>query len=340
MYAVILAGGSGTRFWPLSRRSLPKQFLPLGGSMSLLRLTVERLFPMFSSERVFVVTAADQSAKVREDLEILPPENIIDEPAPRDTAAAAALFAAFLQWREPGARFCILPSDHFIHPPSKLQAALRKGLDLKGPVTFGIVPTRPATQYGYVNRDTGAFREKPDRETAERLIREGAWLWNSGMFVWSADELLAAVKAHLPEHHAMVQAVSSALGTSRLPAVLAEAYERLPRVSIDHGLMEKIGGVRVLPAEFHWTDVGTWTSLASVIPADASGNVAQGNVVTVDVKDSVVVTDEEHLVAVFGVEKVVVIHTADATLVCPADRAEELKSLISALREQGKDKYL
>lgn len=352
-YAAILAGGSGTRFWPLSRRSLPKQFLPLAGAHSLLRQTAERLFPLFHPDRVFVVTAADQAAKVREELEILPPENIIDEPVPRDTAAAAALFAQFIEWRDPGASLGLLPADHFISPAPVFQAALIRAFDAaigrRAAVTFGIPADRPATQYGYLQSGPAVeegvfsvkrFREKPDRASAEALLKEGGWFWNSGIFVWRAADLLAAVRAHLPAHQAMLDALAPRLGTSELPQAMAREYDRLPRVSIDYGIMEKLSGALMIRAPFAWSDVGTWPALAGVRPADGAGNIVEGNVTALDSRGSVLMSGDDHLVAVFGVDRLVVIHTPDATLVCPADRADELKRLIALLEQQGKGKHL
>jgi mannose-1-phosphate guanylyltransferase len=353
-YAVILAGGGGTRFWPLSRRLRPKQLLALGGGPhSLLRQTAERLFPMFAPDHVFVVTAADQAAQVREELEILPPENIIDEPAPRDTAAAVALFAAFIGWRQPDSSFCVLPADHFVHPAADFQEALGRAFEAAlthhAAVTFGVAPDRPATQYGYMRQgapvaqgvfEAKEFREKPGRAVAETLLKQGGWLWNSGMFVWRTPDLLDAVRRHLPQHRAMIDSLARVLGTSQLPSVLASEYEKLPKISIDHGIMEKVDRALVIPASFRWNDIGTWSSVRATQATDEQGNVIGGNVVALDARRSVVLSDDDHLIGVFGIDDLVVIHTPDATLVCPADRAEELKKLIARLQQEGKDQYL
>jgi mannose-1-phosphate guanylyltransferase len=259
----------------------------------------------------------------------------------------------FIRWRDPVASFCLLPADHFIDPAAGFQEALGRAFEAaergRVPVTFGIVPDRPATQYGYIERGESVeqgffgvrrFREKPDRTAAEAMLREGRWFWNSGMFVWRAEDLLAAVRAHLPEHQRMIDAVAPALGTSRLPATLASEYAKLPRISIDYGIMEKVSGTLVLPAPFRWNDLGTWSALREVRPRDRSGNVLEGNVVALDSRDSVVLTDGDHLVATFGVEGIVVIRTADATLVCRLDRAEDLKRVVEKLRQEGRERFL
>ena len=351
-YAVVLAGGSGTRFWPLSRRSRPKQLLPILGGRSMVRRTVERLFPLLEPAQVFVVTAREHAEAVREDLDLLPPENVIDEPAGRDTAAAVGLAAAFLEWRDPEAVFATLPADHDIHPPDEFHRSLREAREAARAgalVTLGVRPRHPATGYGYLHRgarEGNGFRvrrfcEKPDPETARGFVAAGDYYWNSGMFVWSARAILAEIDRHLPALSAGLREVRAAFGTSRLPEVLERVYAGLPRISIDYGVMEKAERVVMLEAGFEWDDVGSWAAALGRRPKDAAGNALEGACVAAETKGSLVLSsDPRHLVAVLGLEGFVVVHTPDATLVCPKDRADELKTLIEEIRRRGLETYL
>lgn len=351
-YAVVLAGGSGTRFWPLSRRSRPKQLLPILGGRSLVRRTVERLFPLFQPAQVLVVTAREHAEALRGDLDLLPPENIVDEPLGRDTAAAVGLAATLLEWRDPEAVFAALPADHEITPVDEFHRSLREAREaaLSGAlVTFGVRPSRPATGYGYLERGAREgrgfrvrrFCEKPDVETARGFVAAGEYFWNSGMFVWSARSILAEIERHLPGLAAGLREIRAALGTSGLPEVLERVYAGLPRVSIDYGVMEKAGRVVMLEAGFEWDDVGSWAAALARRPKDAAGNALEGACVAAETRGSLVLsTDPRHLVAVLGLEDFVVVHTPDATLVCPKDRSEELKTLVEEIRRRGLESYL
>jgi mannose-1-phosphate guanylyltransferase len=351
-YAVVMAGGSGTRFWPLSRRNRPKQVLPILGGASMVRRTVERLFPLLEPRRIFVVTAREHAELVRQEIEVLPPENVIDEPAGRDTAAAVGLAATFLGWRDPEAVFAVLPADHHIDDPSKLHRCLRAALEAARTgalVTFGIRPRYPATAYGYLergSREDGAWRvarfcEKPGEETARAFVASGRHFWNSGMFVWQARAIRREIERHLPELGRSLREIGGALGTSRLPPVLAAEYAKLGWVSIDYGVMEKAENVLMVEADFEWDDVGSWAAAAARRPRDAAGNAVEGKCVPVETKDSLVLSsDPDHLVAVLGLEGFVVVHTRDATLVCPKGRSEEIRKLVEAVREKGHERHL
>lgn len=351
-YAVVMAGGSGTRFWPLSRKHRPKQTLPILGAATMVRQTVERLFPLFDPRRVFVVTAHEHSDLVRRDLDIVPQENIIDEPMGRDTAAAIGLAAMFLHWRDPDAAFAVLPADHFIDDALRFQNALAKALEAAKSgalVTFGIKPRYAATCYGYLQRGERVgdavrvrrFCEKPKPEVAAEFFRSGEYFWNGGIFVWQAGAILAEINRHLPELGAALREIEAALGTSRLPSVLSREYGKLKRVSIDYGVMEKAGQVLMIEPDFEWDDVGSWSAAADRRSKDASGNAVDGKVLAVDTKDSLVLSsDPDHLVGVLGLEGYVVVHTPDATLVCPKNRSEELKKLIEQIQAKGLDKHL
>lgn len=351
-YAVVMAGGSGTRFWPLSRKHAPKQTLPILGSATMVRQTVERLFPLFDPRQVFVVTAREHADRVRRDLDVIPPENIIDEPVGRDTAAAIGLAATFLHWRDQEAAFAVLPADHYIDDPGRFQSALLRGREAARSgalVTFGIKPRYPATCYGYLERGEtvgGAVRvrrfcEKPRLELAREFASSGAHYWNGGIFVWEAGSILAEIHRHLPELGLSLGEIERALGTSRLPAVLAGEYGKLKRVSIDYGVMEKASQVLMIETDFEWDDVGSWSAAADRRAKDAAGNALEGKVLAVESRDTLVLSsDPNHLVGVLGLEGYVVVHTPDATLVCPKGRSEELKKLVEEIQSKGLEKHL
>ncbi|MBI3857616.1 MAG: NTP transferase domain-containing protein [Planctomycetes bacterium] len=351
-YAVVMAGGSGTRFWPLSRKHRPKQTLPILGGATMVRQTVERLFPLFDARQVFVVTAHEHSDLVRRDLDIVPQENIIDEPMGRDTAAAIGLAATFLHWRDHEAAFAVLPADHFIDDPLKFQNALLKAREAARTgalVTFGIKPRYAATCYGYLQKGEPVgdaarvrrFCEKPKPEVAAEFLRSGDYFWNGGIFVWEAGAILAEINRCLPELAASLKEIEGALGTSRLPSVLTREYAKLKRVSIDYGVMEKAGQVLMIEPDFEWDDVGSWSAAADRRPKDAAGNAVDGKVLAVETRDSLVLSsDPNHLVGVLGLDGYVVVHTPDATLVCPKSRSEELKKLVEQIQAKGQEKHL
>jgi mannose-1-phosphate guanylyltransferase len=351
-YAVVMAGGSGTRFWPLSRKHQPKQTLPILGTATMVRQTVERLFPLFDPQQVFVVTAREHADRVRSDLDLLPPENIIDEPMGRDTAAAIGLAATFLHWRDHEAAFAVLPADHFIDDPVRFQKALAKGREAARSgalVTFGIKPRYPATAYGYLQRGermgdlvrVRRFCEKPKEDVAREFFRSGEYYWNGGIFVWEAGSILAEINRFLPDLASSLKVIERSLGTSDLPATLSREYSKLKRVSIDYGVMEKAGQVLMVETDFEWDDVGSWNAAADRRPKDEAGNSIGGNVLAVETKDSLVLSsDPGHLVGVLGMDGFIVVHTPDATLVCPKSRAEEVKKLVEQIQGKGLEQHL
>lgn len=354
LHAVILAGGSGTRFWPRSRRDLPKQLLALNGSRTLIQQTYDRLVDLSSS--VVVVTREDLARGVSEQLDALPRDAVLIEPEARDTAAAIGLAAAILAAKDPEAILAVAPSDHVIRPAKKLREALLEAQAIAQStgaiVTFGVRPTGPHTGYGYVQRGeplahegrllahrVQAFTEKPDAETARRYVEGGQHAWNSGMFVASARTFLDEMRQHLPETHAALQRIVSAWDTERRDEVLREAYASVPKISIDYGILEKAKDVVVLEVDYEWSDVGGWDALPSLFEGDAAGNVAiESTLVALDSRGCLVQGDGR-LVALIGVEDLVVVQTRDATLVCPRARAEEVKQLVAQLEAEGLGAY-
>jgi len=351
-WAVVMAGGSGTRFWPMSRANRPKQLLPLLGPASMIRQTVQRLFPLFEPSRVLVVCGRAHADAIRRDLPALPPENVIDEPVGRDTAAAVGLAATILEARDPGTTWAMLAADHHVAPVDRFHASLTSAYDAARTgalVTFGVKPRHPATGYGYLERGerdgaawkVARFCEKPDLARAKEFVASGRHFWNSGMFVWRARAVLAEIDRLLPDLARELATVRGALGTDRLPAVLAECYPRVPKISIDFGVMEKASRVLMVEADFEWDDVGSWKSVAAYRPTDADGNSLEGLAAAVETKGAYVVSTEDgHLVATLGLEDVVVVHTKDATLVCPKSRSEDLKKLVDAIRAKGLERFL
>jgi mannose-1-phosphate guanylyltransferase len=346
VHAVILAGGSGTRFWPASRQSLPKQFLRLAGGRSMLRATFERLAGLVPHDRVLVVTSEEHAARVRSELPEIGSSNVLAEPAPRNTLAAVALAAFEIERRDRDGVQIVLPADHVIEPVERLRASLAAAVELARAqdvlVLFGIRPTHAATGYGYVEvgepvavqpgsgaRTVLRFVEKPDEERARSFLASKRFLWNSGIFVWRTQAIRRALFAHAP-------AVAAALERAH-PEALASVYPALPALPVDVGVMEKAQNVCVLPVDYLWSDVGSWSALAEALLAGADGNVhsGAGEVLALDSDGCVVHSEPGALVALLGVHDLVVVQAGGATLVCPRDRAQDVKLVVDALRTRG-----
>lgn len=347
---MILAGGGGTRLWPASRRKRPKQLLTLGGKESLLGATFRRTEAVFGRERTLVVTAADQVEALKEVLPDLPPENLVAEPAARNTAAAVGLGAAVVARRAgPGAVLAVLPSDHHIGDEPRFAATLETALGQARDaiVTIGIKPTHPETGFGYVEQgariaegvyEVARFVEKPDAARAAQYLAAGTFLWNSGMFFFTAERLLAEARQHLPGLGAALDAL---VATKDFPAALRTLYLGVPSISIDFGIMEKASGIRVVPGDFGWNDVGSWAALSAIRPADAAGNVVSGETVVAETRGSIVLSEPgAPLVGVVGVEDLVVIATKDAVLVVHRDRAQEVRRIVDALKDAKRQDLL
>jgi mannose-1-phosphate guanylyltransferase len=350
-HAFILAGGRGTRFWPLSTAKRPKQLLDFTGEGSLLALTVSRLTPLIPPERQWVITGGDLVDAVREAVPQIPAHQVIAEPVGRNTAPAVGLAAAILAERGEDAAFAVLPSDHLIEPGDEFRACLGRALDLAAAepclFTFGIRPTRPETGYGYIEaaegfgdhdgiRRVAAFTEKPEVEMARDYLASGRHWWNSGMFCWRSSTVLDGLAAHAPELLEVVSGIAKAgsPGTAEFSAALQEGFASAPSISIDYALMEKAENVLVVDATFGWNDVGHWLAMRDLWPSDGAGNVVRGELLSIDASENIVY-GPDRLTALIGVEGHIVVSTDDVTLVCPADRAQDVKLALQRLEESG-----
>lgn len=363
LHAVIMAGGSGTRFWPASRTKRPKQFLPLCRGEPLLRATVERLQGLVEPEHIWIATNRVQAKALGRVLPGFPAGRVIVEPEPRDTAPCVALAAATVAALDEDATMIVLPADHVIEPVDAFQAMLRRGLELAADgrtlVTFGIGPTHPATGYGYIEtgdsldgRQPAAlaarrFREKPDRATAERFLAAGTFLWNSGIFVWRVGAIRAAMQAGNAELAAsfddMLAAIRSEDPRNRLRRLNA-AFRRAPRTSVDFAVMEHAPTVAVVRADLRWDDLGSFPALAGVFPADGDGNVAAltggAELIAVEANGNIAYAEGRQAVALFGVNDLIVVVVNDAVMVCPRSRAADLKTLVEQVRARGRKDLL
>lgn len=357
LYALVLAGGSGTRLWPLSQPHSPKQLLALTDPRrSMLRLTVDRLAPLIPPDRVIVLTAADHVEQVRAQLPEVPARQVLGEPAPLGTAAALGLGLAWLRARDPGATMAVLSADHQIAPAEALQADLGQAADLARDgwlVTIGIPPTTAETGFGYIElgapiaasdgrtgsgRRVARFVEKPDRVRAEAFLTGGRHLWNAGIFAWTVPVISAAFGDQLPRLAARLDALSAAAAegdaafAADLPAVWSAIEDR---TTIDYGIMERAGRVACVPASFEWLDIGSWAAVKETLPADEAGNAVLGRHLGLDSFDNLIFAPDGRLVATLGLSGMIVVDTPEALLICPVDRAQEVKRLVDALRSGG-----
>jgi mannose-1-phosphate guanylyltransferase len=364
LYGVVLAGGTGTRLWPLSRAGHPKFLHPLTGTdASLLQATVDRLDLLAPSERIFVVTGVAHAAAVSRQLAEVPDENVLIEPSPRDSCAAIALAAAVIARRDPDAIMGSFASDHLISDKVQFTEVVRLAMDGARQgllMTMGITPTRPETGYGYL--ECGAtvgdgpvlaveeFKEKPTYDVAESYVKSGNYLWNAGMFVWKVDVFLAELSRQQPQLAAGISRIAQAWDSPSREEVLGEVWPTLPRISVDYAVMEgaaTVGRVGTVPGDFGWNDVGDFHTLGEVLASDHAGNVVVGpiaedkpGVLLRETEGLVVVPTPGRLVAAMGVRDLVIVDTPDAVLVCPRDRAQEVKNLVDQLRDSGELGYI
>ncbi|MBM4036638.1 MAG: mannose-1-phosphate guanylyltransferase [Planctomycetes bacterium] len=359
LHAVIMAGGSGKRFWPQSRHNRPKQVLPIAGPRPMIAETLLRLGDLVPVERTRVVTHESQVQPILEGLGVAMTPRVVAEPFGRDTAACIGLAAVHIRREDPDGVMLVMPADQVIEPAERFREVMRAGAEAAGAgdalVTFGIKPRYPATGYGYIHRGAKAaevrgipiyevqrFREKPARAVAVDYVASGEYYWNSGIFCWRAGTILDCLRRFTPRLHAALERIGGAIATPAEDIVLREAYEPLERISIDYAVMERAETLRVMEADFEWSDVGSWESVARLRrgEADARGNILIGRCQTLDAANALVLGDNAHLVAIIGLDDIIVVRTPDATLICPRHRAEDVKLLVEMLERHGLTQYL
>ena len=357
LHAVIMAGGSGTRFWPASRKLRPKQLLTLHGDRSMIQSTTDRLGDLIPSERQMVITNKILTDAISEQLPGIPALNIVGEPCKRDTAPCVGLAAAMIAKNDPDGTMVVMPSDHVIKDHQPFQDAISAGAELiqQDPsriVAFGIKPSYPAESFGYVERsetiDAGdqkafkvvQFREKPDRTTAEKYLASGNFYWNSGIFLWRASTILDALAKHEPEMHAHLSAIAGSMLSDSFHATLEKEFTAIKGKSIDYAVMERYDNVVVIEAPFPWDDVGSWQALSRLHDPDADNNTVVGSHIGIDTSGCIVHGDSDHTIVTIDVEDLIVVHTPDATLVAPKHAEERVREVVKALEAKGMDKKL
>ena len=360
-YAVIMAGGTGKRLWPLSREKRPKQVLKLLDGETLLCRCFERLRPIFDARNIIVLTNAGYVDVVRENLTELPYDNVIAEPAVRDTAGAIGLVSTILAKYDSDATIAVVTADQIIKPAEVIQQAIKDAFvfiksNPDSMITFGIQPTFASTLLGYINcvnakeypgcgnkiYSVKAFQEKPDEETAKEYINTGQYFWNSGMFVWQAQTILNNMAKFLPEATEPLAKIQAAWDSPNQQLVLKEWFVKLPKISIDYAVMEKAERVYAIKLDCRWLDMGSFAALADVITSDKDQNIVVASTSELlDCKNSIIVTEDEgHLIAAIGLENMVVAHSPDATLVCPVNQAQRLKELLELIKQNAGERFL
>ncbi len=359
MYAVIMAGGSGTRFWPLSREKTPKQLLKIGGIDTLIQETVGRVLSLIPKENIFVVTnhglADDIDRQLSARFDGSWSANMIIEPEARNTAPALGLAALHLNRIDPDAIMVVLSADHSIRKTDEFLSMIKTAgaaAQMDYLVTLGIKPNRPETGFGYIKagkqcegqtiagvRTVEAFVEKPNLETAKEYLKQGSYYWNSGMFVWKTSTFLDEIKKLQPVLYQGLMEIQESIGSEKESTVVARVFKKLQSISIDYAIMEKTGRAAVIPADIEWSDVGSWSALDEVSDKDASGNIISGNVIDFGSRDSIVYA-EKRLVATIGLKDTIVVDTPDATLVCSKDKAQEVKKIVEELKKRKSEEHL
>lgn len=351
-YGVIMAGGGGTRFWPLSRHEEPKQLLNLSGKDLMINETIDRVATLCDKSDIFIVTNVDQVPKMETATTgRIKPDHILSEPSARNTAACIG-YAAFEIVKKYGdGVMCIFPSDHFIKNEAAFTSILKEAIAVAEEgslVTMGITPTFPCTGYGYIRFDKNEsslakrvveFKEKPNLATAEEYVASGEYAWNSGMFVWKASVILEQFEQLLPDVYACLTKIADAMGTPAEKAVIDEVYPTIPSISIDYGIMEKSDKVKVISAEMGWNDVGSWDNLGVLYDEDAQGNVFAGDHLAIDTKGCITYS-KKRLISTVGVENLIIVETDDSILVCDKNRAQDVKLIVERLQADGRDELL
>ncbi len=358
LYAVIMAGGSGTRFWPASRVAMPKQMLNLVGEHTMIQDTVRRLGDLVPNDRLLVVTNKQLVEGIRDQLRGVPSEAVIGEPCKRDTAPCIGLAAAMVAKGDEDAIMVVMPADHVIKPDELFRETIQTAVDLvvERPsriVTFGIGPNYAADIYGYIQRGEAIqhagkqaafrvekFREKPSSDVARQYLESGDYYWNSGIFVWKASTILNALEQFEPEMHEHIMTIADALGTPSQEEVLEREFSAINGKSIDYAVMENYEDILVLEATYQWDDLGNWNAMQRMRGTDDDGNTLIGKHLGLDTKGSIVRSEGDHLIVTIGLDDMIVVHTPRATLVAPKKEEEKLRDVVAQLKKRGWDQYL
>lgn len=352
IYGVVMAGGGGTRFWPLSRKETPKQLLNLSGKEVMVNETIDRLSRVTAKDNIYIVTNVSQVKKMNEvtNGRILP-EHILSEPSARNTAACIGYAAIKIAKKYGDGVMVITPSDAYIRDnveyANVLRIAIKEAENTDSLVTVGITPTFPATGYGYIHFEKSdkpvkkvlQFVEKPDQITAESYLATGEYVWNSGMFVWRASVILNKFRELLPDIYEELERIAEGFDKENELDVLNEIYPKIRSISVDYGIMEKSDNIKVVPGEFGWNDVGSWDMMNVLHEEDTDGNIAIGKTICIDTKNSTVYSSGR-LVTTVGIDNLVVVETPDAILVCPKDKAQDVKKIVNALKEKNEEEFL
>ena len=358
LYATIMAGGAGTRFWPASRKKSPKQLLNLAGERSMIQATVDRLEGLCPPENLLIVTNEILVEPIAEQLPALPAASVIGEPAKRDTAPAVGLAAAWVATKNPNATMVVMPADHVISPDDVFQKSLKHAADLveQDPtriVTFGIKPSYPAEVFGYIERqgdsiagaefpsfEVARFREKPDAKTAADFLAKGTFYWNAGIFVWKAKTILDALEKHQPQMFAHIQKIADTIDTPAFQSTLETEFTAIKGTSIDYAVMENYDNVLVVEAPFSWDDLGNWTAVPRLKGADDNGNTVTGKSISIDSTNTLVHGDDDHLIVTVGLEDMIVVRTPDATLIASRKDEAKIKQVVAELESRDWKEYL
>lgn len=356
MYAVIMAGGRGTRFWPKSREKMPKHLQDIFGKKTIIQETVDRIGPLIPAKNILIVTGAGHSDELMQQLPDLPKENIIIEPVGRNTAPCIGLAAVHIKKMNPEGVMVVLPSDHYIADDESFRRTLaiasemaQRGNHL---LTIGINPAGPETGYGYMEEGKAvaairgeeifqvkSFREKPDIEQAITFLEDGGFFWNSGMFIWKVSTILNEIERLLPDLYKGLKKIENALGTDSEKDIINKVYQEITPISIDYGIMEKTGETLLVRGDFGWSDIGSWNTLWEVWDKDENGNAVKGRFIGIDSSNSLIYSPDK-LVALVGVEDLIVVETADSLLVCKKEASQDVKKLVEMLEEKNMKEYL
>ncbi|ANE47047.1 mannose-1-phosphate guanylyltransferase [Paenibacillus swuensis] len=354
--AVVMAGGKGERFWPKSRTKLPKQFLNISGNKSMLQQSIQRLEKLIPLEQIFIVTNDLYAELIKAQIPNLPQDNIIVEPIGRNTAPCVGLASIIIEEKFPNSSMIVLPSDHIIKNEEGFLQIVRTAVEVcekhDSLVTLGINPTYPETGYGYIESNMDIFElnelsvekvsrfvEKPNEYTAKKYIEAGNFYWNSGIFVWKVSVIRNHIQKLMPDMHDLLETMKHAFISNTRNEVIKSEFPKMPDISIDYGIMEKVNNIYVIPCIFGWDDVGSWTALERIDELDENGNVVRGNILNLDTKGCIIESNGK-LIATLGVDDLIIVDTEDVTLICHKNKAQEIKSIIKELKIQKLEQYL